>query len=98
MNLQDAFEKAKIQYEVLHASDAEKLKLQRPNDLKNVDKDSITEIFISSKFSGELPCLKDYPNLEKLSVSSNCLLLDLTDPELSGIKELSVFVDYECLI
>ena len=94
MNLQEAFEKGKTENEKPNTFKAKKLQVKQPADLKDVDYDSVTEIFIYHEFSGKLPLFNDYPNLEKVSVSSKYKAADLKEQDLSGIINLSVFADY----
>ena len=94
MNLQEAFEKGKTEYENRNASKIGTLAIKQPEDLQNVDNDSVTKIFIYHEFLGELPCFKDYPNLEEVFVSSKYQVSDLNGQNLSKLKYLSVFADY----
>jgi hypothetical protein len=94
MNLQEAFEKGKSEYEKYNTMAIGRVSVKEPGDLKNIENESVKKLHFSHEFSGELPCLEDYPNLEELSISSDFQISDLQDQDLSKIKSLSVFSDY----
>ncbi len=94
MNLQEAFEKGKSEYEKYNSIAVGRVSVKGPEDLKNIKNESVKKLHFSHEFSGELPCLEDYPNLEELSFGYNMQMSDLQGMDLSKIKSLSVYPDY----
>ncbi len=94
MKFEEAFEQGKNKYNESCLSERSKVIVKRPEDLKSVENDSVKELCFFHEYSGKLPPFKNYPNLERISITSNLHIADLEKQDFSGIRELSVSLDY----